>query len=81
MLDIVASRREVCKGAGALIVSFSIGGETRNALGQDAAMSKPVALNEVDSFLAIDPQGIVTVYSGKVDLRQRRAHAGHLFPP
>ena len=30
--------------------------------------TKPLALTEVDSFLAIDPKGMVTVYSGKVDL-------------
>src|SRR5262249_50738216 len=38
------------------------------ALAQGAAPTKPLALTEVDSFLAIDPQGILTVYSGKVDL-------------
>ena len=32
------------------------------------AGAKPVALTEVDSFLAIDKSGNVTVYSGKVDL-------------
>ena len=32
------------------------------------AARKPVALTEVDSFLAIDKVGNVTVYSGKVDL-------------
>src|SRR6478735_4828230 len=31
-------------------------------------MAKPVTLTEVDSFLAIDKAGNVTVYSGKVDL-------------
>ena len=30
--------------------------------------AKPVALTEVDAFLAIDAKGVVTVYSGKVDL-------------
>jgi nicotinate dehydrogenase subunit B len=68
MLDIVASRREILKGTGALIVSFSIGGESEGALAQGAVASKPLALNDVDSFLAIDPRGVVTVYSGKVDL-------------
>ena len=29
---------------------------------------KPVALTEVDSFVAIDSAGAVTIYSGKVDL-------------
>ncbi len=32
------------------------------------AAAKPVTLTEVDSFLAIDASGQVTVYSGKVDL-------------
>ena len=32
------------------------------------AGAKPLALTEVDSFLAIDKGGNVTVYSGKVDL-------------
>ena len=32
------------------------------------AGAKPVALTEVDCFLAIDKAGKVTVYSGKVDL-------------
>src|SRR5262249_56228535 len=34
----------------------------------EAPAAKPLALTEVDSFLAIDPKGVVTVYSGKVDL-------------
>jgi nicotinate dehydrogenase subunit B len=62
------SRRELLKGGGALVVSFSIAGPIGDALGQAAAASKPLALTEVDSFLAIDPKGVVTVYSGKVDL-------------
>jgi CO/xanthine dehydrogenase Mo-binding subunit len=32
-----------------------------------AAAAKPVTLTEVDSFLAIDAKGMVTVYSGKID--------------
>ncbi len=39
------------------------------ALAQTApATGKPLALNAVDTFLAIDAKGMVTVYSGKVDL-------------
>jgi CO/xanthine dehydrogenase Mo-binding subunit len=54
------------KGGGALVVAFSFAGPVADALAQGAA--KPVALTEVDAFLAIDPKGRVTCYSGKVDL-------------
>jgi nicotinate dehydrogenase subunit B len=64
-MTIHASRRDVLKGSGALVVSFSFAGAFDTALAQGA---KPLAVTEVDSFLTIDPKGIVTVYSGKVDL-------------
>ena len=67
MLDIVASRRDLLKGSGALIVSFSLPGAAATALAQGAAAAKPLALTEVDSFLAIDPRGMVTCFSGKID--------------
>jgi nicotinate dehydrogenase subunit B len=64
----LASRREVLKG-GALVVSFSWLGLPAPSIAQTAqAAGKPLALNEVDTFLAIDAKGMVTVYSGKVDL-------------
>jgi len=66
-MNIHASRRDLLKGGGALVVSFSLAGTLDEAAAQGAA-AKPLALTEVDSFLAIDPKGIVTVYSGKVDL-------------
>src|SRR4029077_3137240 len=46
----------------------SFGGPAREALAEDAVAPKPVALTAVDSFLAIDSAGAVTIYSGKVDL-------------
>ena len=70
---LIRSRREVLK-AGSLIVAFSLTGGARTALAQQQntivpdATAKPVAMTEVDSFLAIDASGAVTVYSGKVDL-------------
>jgi nicotinate dehydrogenase subunit B len=60
------SRRDLLKGSGALVVSFALAPHATGALAQGAA--KPVALTEVDSFLAIDAKGLVKVYSGKVDL-------------
>ncbi len=65
-MNIQISRRDVLLGSGALIVSFSPAGPLSEAKAQAGA--KPVALTEVDSFLAIDKAGNVTVYSGKVDL-------------
>jgi nicotinate dehydrogenase subunit B len=63
-MNIQISRRDALLGSGALIVSFSLAGSIGNA----QAGAKPLALTEVDSFLAIDKAGNVTVYSGKVDL-------------
>jgi nicotinate dehydrogenase subunit B len=65
-MNIQISRREALIGSGALVVGFSLAGPLGNALAQGQA--KPVALTEVDSFLAVDKAGKVTVYSGKVDL-------------
>jgi CO/xanthine dehydrogenase Mo-binding subunit len=65
----VPSRRDMLKGGGALIVSFSFSSQVGEALAQGAApAAKPLALTEVDSFLAIDTRGICTLYTGKVDL-------------
>jgi nicotinate dehydrogenase subunit B len=62
----IASRREILKAGGAFVVGFSL--SRMPAFGQIAAPGKPVAPTEVDAFLAIDPRGAVTLYSGKVDL-------------
>ncbi|ARQ00767.1 xanthine dehydrogenase family protein molybdopterin-binding subunit [Pseudorhodoplanes sinuspersici] len=62
------SRRKLLKSTGALVVSFTFAGKVSDVLAQGAASAKPVALNEVDSFLAIDKAGKVTLYTGKVDL-------------
>lgn len=66
MLNIETHRRDFLKGAGALVVTFSIAG-SRSAVAQDAA-AKTVSPEEVDGFLRIDQSGEVTLYSGKVDL-------------
>jgi nicotinate dehydrogenase subunit B len=65
------SRREILKFGG-LIVSFALPMRL-TAVGNprmDAAADTPkvVASDRVDGFLAIDRQGSVTVFSGKVDL-------------
>src|SRR5258707_3748200 len=64
-MTIHASRRDVLKGDGALVVSISFAGAISETRAQG---TKPLAITEVDSFLAIDAGGEVTIYSGKVDL-------------
>jgi CO/xanthine dehydrogenase Mo-binding subunit len=71
------SRREFLKFGG-LIVSFAVPARAAFAaamadpatakLPASAAPAKDLAPDQVDGFLAIDRQGKVTVYSGKVDL-------------
>ena len=67
-----ATRREFLIGTGALIVTVGLAGDPRGAHAQPgaagAAEAKPVALDQVDSFLAVHKNGRVTVYTGKVDL-------------
>jgi len=68
MLSTNRSRRDFLKGTGILIVCFSLPTLTKTALAQSGTPAKTVALDDVDAFLAIDPSGGVTLYSGKVDL-------------
>ncbi|WP_424814537.1 molybdopterin cofactor-binding domain-containing protein [Roseococcus sp. YIM B11640] len=63
MNAITMDRRSWLKAAGALVVGFEAA--PRAAL---AWTEKPVAGDQVASFLAIDGEGKVTVYIGKVDL-------------
>jgi nicotinate dehydrogenase subunit B len=64
MLHETISRREFLKASSALVVTFAI--TPRTGFGANAA--KTVAADQVDGFVAIDSDGRVTVYSGKVDL-------------
>lgn len=61
------SRRAMLQSTGALCVAFSLG-NTGKLLAQTVAAGKPPLLpTELDSWLAIDPQGMVTIYFGKID--------------
>jgi CO/xanthine dehydrogenase Mo-binding subunit len=65
MNAITLNRRGLLRGAAALTVAFQVGLRPRDAAGWT---EKPVAADEVGAFLAIDAEGRVTVYVGKVDL-------------
>jgi nicotinate dehydrogenase subunit B len=64
------SRRTLLKG-GAVIVGFTLAGSPTSALAQ-AVTTVPRRLDarEVDAFLAVNGDGTVTLYCGKVDLGQ-----------
>ncbi len=56
-IRIKPSRRDMLKGGGALIVSFTLAPQ---GFAQGLPAAKPVALTEVDSYLVIDATGAVT---------------------
>src|SRR5262245_25216598 len=66
------SRRAVLKGGGALTVGFALVGVPTDVLAQAAAGSAARVLDpkEVDAFLAVNSDGTVTIFTGKVDLGQ-----------
>src|SRR5436309_4610834 len=65
MATIETTRREFLVGTGALVVSFGL---APGALAQTPGATKPLALDQVDSFLAVGKDGAVTMYTGKVDI-------------
>ena len=67
MLNQAVSRRAFLKTSGALVVTFTLAHPLVRAASLGTA-PKTVAADQVDGFLAIDSNGRVTVYSGKVDL-------------
>ena len=60
------NRRAMLQATGAIIVTFTI--PHGRAEAQTTEEAKTLSLDRVDAFLAIGPDGRVTVYSGKVDL-------------
>ena len=66
------SRRALLRGGGALTVAFALSAPAGKALAQAVASAagRALDLKEVDAFLAINADGTVTVFSGKVDLGQ-----------
>jgi nicotinate dehydrogenase subunit B len=64
------SRRAVLKG-GAITVGFALAGLPSRVRAQSAAVAKRILdSKEVDAFLAVNGDGTVTLFCGKVDLGQ-----------
>jgi nicotinate dehydrogenase subunit B len=65
MATLDTTRRDFLIGTGALVVTLSLASEAR---AQMPGKAKPVALDLVDSFVAVHKDGTVTMYTGKVDI-------------
>ena len=67
MLDLDTSRRQFLKTSGALIVTFTLA--ARGAQAQVPPwLQRSTAPDEVGSYIVIDANGMVTLYTGKVEL-------------
>ena len=65
-------RRQFLQAGGALVVGFTLPlpAYAQRQPGADAALGKTLDVNAVDGFVAVNADGTVTIYSGKVDLGQ-----------
>jgi CO/xanthine dehydrogenase Mo-binding subunit len=68
MSTVMISRREFLKASGSLVVTFTVPALVTAAHAQQGVVPKTVAPTEVDGFLAVNADGTITVFSGKVDL-------------
>jgi len=70
-MDITLSRRDFLKASGALVVSASVPGYVESALAQSAAAGRPPLVPEqLDSWVAVLPDGRVSAFFGKMDMGQ-----------
>ncbi len=68
MNTIMLERRQFLQAGGALVVAFALTPALSQPAAQGAFPLRGVGDDAVDSFLAIAPDGTVTLYSGRVDL-------------
>jgi nicotinate dehydrogenase subunit B len=59
------TRRNLLKGAGALVVSFSVAGTART---ENNTWPKVIAKDQLDSWIAIAADGSVTCFTGRIDI-------------
>ena len=70
-MDIRLSRRDFLKASGALVVSASVPGYVESAFAQSAAAGRPPLVPEqLDSWVAVLPDGRVSAFFGKMDMGQ-----------
>ena len=64
------TRRDLLKGGGALIVGFSLAGESQPAHAARGDVAGPPDPNTVDTWIAIHADNTATIYFGKCELGQ-----------
>jgi CO/xanthine dehydrogenase Mo-binding subunit len=64
------SRRDFIKAGGALVVSVGVSGAIGSALSQNASNKPPLLPDQLDSWIAVLPDGTVNAYYGKTDMGQ-----------
>src|SRR6266849_3436385 len=69
-IDLSPSRREFLKASGAIIVSAAGPAFVGETLAQTAGGKPPLVPTELDSWVAILPDGRVTAFFGKMDMGQ-----------
>jgi len=69
-IDPSLSRREFLKASGALVVSAAGSAFIGETLAQTAGGKPPLVPSELDSWVAITPDGRVTAFFGKMDMGQ-----------
>src|SRR5712691_4820880 len=69
-IDLSLSRREFLKASGALVVSAAGPACIGETLAQTAGGKPPLVPTELDSWVAITPDGRVTAFFGKMDMGQ-----------
>jgi CO/xanthine dehydrogenase Mo-binding subunit len=69
-IDLPLSRREFLKASGALVVSAAGSAFIGDALAQSTGGKPPLVPTELDSWVAILPDGKVTAFFGKMDMGQ-----------
>jgi CO/xanthine dehydrogenase Mo-binding subunit len=71
LIDLSLSRREFLKSAGALVISASMPAYVESALAQGAGVGRPPLVPvELDSWVAVLPNGSVSAFFGKMDMGQ-----------
>ena len=69
MTPFAPSRRQVLEGAGMLVVGFAIGGEAgAQGVAELNRVARPVAFENLGSWLAIGRDGTVTAFTGRIDM-------------
>ncbi len=71
-MNLPMTKREFLKAGGALVIGFWVSQYARaqRSSAPDTALGKTLDASEVDGFLAVNADGTVTVFCGKVDLGQ-----------